>query len=67
MIKIQGIELPYIPNEIAVGSTHVLRLRTGLHRVEGGTVLHVVADLTGVGVTIRSVEPDGRDLRITFS
>ena len=67
VIKIQGIEVPYTPSEIAVGSRHVLRLRTGLHRADGGTVLHVVADLTGAGVAIRSVEPDGRDLRITFS
>ena len=67
VIKIQGIEVPYIPSEVAVGTSHVLRLRTGLHRVNGGTVLHVVADLTRAGVAIRSVEPDGRDLRITFS
>ena len=67
VIKIQGVEVPYSPRDVAVGSRHVVRLRTGLHRSQSGSALHVVADLTGAGVTVLSVESTGRDVLITFS
>lgn len=67
VIKIRGVEVPYAPREVPVGTPHVERLRTGLHRGAAGSALHVVADLTGAGVTVLSVEPKGRDLLITFS
>lgn len=68
VIKIQGVEVPYSPRDTAVGSRHVVGLRTGLHRdASGGSVLHVVADLTGPGVTVLSIESRGRDIRVTFS
>ncbi|MCP4205121.1 MAG: hypothetical protein GY769_24695 [bacterium] len=67
VIKIQGVETAYSPNAIAIGNRHVLRLRTGLHRVDGGSSLHVVADLASADVSILSVEPKGRNLEITLS
>ncbi len=67
VLKIRGVDSPYSPKEVAVGSEQVLRLRTGLHQGQEGSVLHVVADLASPAVTILSVEPKGRDLEITFS
>ena len=67
VIKIQGVNAPYSPADMVVGTRHLLRLRTGLHRSNDGSALHVVADLTSAAVAIRSVEPQGRNLTIVFS
>lgn len=67
VIKIRGVEVPYSPREMVIGSVHVLRLRTGLHRNASGSELHVVADLASAGVTLLSIEPRGRDLILTFA
>ncbi|MFQ5525810.1 MAG: PilZ domain-containing protein [Thermoanaerobaculia bacterium] len=66
VLKIRGVDTPYA-REVAIGGDHVVRLRTGLHQGDEGSALHVVADLVGTSVKVLSVEPQGRDLEITFS
>ena len=65
--KIVGVERQPDQSNIAVGTSHVERIRTGLHQGPVGSVLHIVADLTDAGVYVRAVEPQGSRLEIYFA
>lgn len=66
VIKIYGPSEPFPREAVAVGSDHVRRLRTGLHRVDGRGEIHVVADLTGPGVVVLGTEIRGSVLIVRF-
>lgn len=67
VIKVLGVKEPYRSKVMEVGSPHVARLRTGLHKNDRESALHIVADLTSAAVAVLSVELKERELKITFS
>jgi hypothetical protein len=63
LLRLSGIELPWRPPELAVGSPLVHRVRTGLHSTPRGPELHVVLDLSTRAVD-HSFEVEGDVLRV---
>ncbi len=61
VIKIRGVERPFQPAVLEVGTSHVLRVRTGLH---AGGELHVVVDLAAPGVSVRDLAARGSRLEV---
>lgn len=67
VVKILGISRPFSDRTLAVGTSHVSAIRTGLHTGDVGQELHVVADLEDPSVRMRRVEPEGSQLHVYFS
>lgn len=67
VVKILGISRPFSRRNLAVGTSHVSAIRTGLHTGDVGQELHVVADLKDPAVRMRRVEPEGSQLHVYFS
>ena len=67
VVKILGISRPFSDRNLAVGTSHVSAIRTGLHTGAVGQELHVVADLEDPAVRMRRVEPEGSQLHVYFS
>ena len=67
VVKILGISRPFTERTLAVGTSHVSAIRTGLHAGDVGQELHVVADLEDPAVRMRRLEPEGSQLRVYFS
>jgi hypothetical protein len=67
VVKILGISRPFTERNLAVGTSHVSAIRTGLHAGDVGQELHVVADLEDPAVRMRRLEPEGSQLRVYFS
>jgi hypothetical protein len=61
VIQIRGIQRPFAPLRIPVGTPEVKQIRVGYHE---GNELHVVIDLAGSRVKAVRIEPDGQRLRI---
>ena len=67
IIKIYGVTRAPAESTLEVGTSHIQRIRAGLHREPQGSVLHVVADLTGADVYVREMEPQGSRLQVYFA
>jgi hypothetical protein len=67
IIKIYGVTREPDDSTLEVGTSHIDRIRTGLHKEPQGSVLHVVADLTGADVYVRDMEPQGSRLQVYFA
>ena len=67
IIKIYGVNRAPAESTLDVGTSHIQRIRTGLHEEPQGSVLHVVADLTGTDVYVREMEPQGSRLQVFFA
>jgi hypothetical protein len=63
LLRLSGIERPWRPADIDVGSPLVQRVRTGLHSTPRGPELHVVLDLSTRAVE-HSFEIEGETLRV---
>jgi hypothetical protein len=61
VIKIRGVERPFQPAVLEVATSHVLRVRTGLH---AGGELHVVVDLAAPGVSVGDLTARGSRLEV---
>ena len=61
VIKISGVERAFQPAVLEVGTTHVQRVRTGLH---DGAQLHVVVDLAAAGISVRDLAAEGSRLEV---
>jgi len=64
VIQVRGIQRPFSPVRIPVGTPEVKQIRVGYHEKPGGNELHVVIDLTSGRVKAARIEPDGQRLRI---
>lgn len=64
VIQLRGIQRPFAPVRIPVGTSEVKQIRVGYHERAGGNELHVVIDLAGGRVKAVRIEPDGQRLRI---
>jgi hypothetical protein len=64
-IRIRGIETFYRPNEIAVGSPEVSRIRVGHHPEESPESLWVVLDLADDSVVVRDTTVSGDTIRVS--
>jgi hypothetical protein len=67
IIKIYGVTRAPAESTLDVGTSHIQRIRTGLHEEPQGSVLHVVADLTAADVYVREMEPQGSRLQVFFA
>ncbi len=67
VVKILGVSRPFSRRSLAVGTSHVSAIRTGLHTGDAGQELHVVADLEDPAVRMRRMEPEGSQLHVYFS
>jgi hypothetical protein len=63
LLRLSGIERPWRPANLEVGSPLVQRVRTGLHSTPRGPELHVVLDLSTRAVE-HSFEIEGEALRV---
>jgi len=63
-IRIQGIETFYRPNDIAVGTPEVERLRVGHHPEETPQSIYVVCDLASAAAVVREHTIEGDTLRV---
>jgi uncharacterized protein (TIGR02266 family) len=61
VIKIAGVQRPFQPAVLEVGTAHVDRVRTGLH---AGGELHVVVDLAAAGVAVRDLAVGGGRVKV---
>ncbi len=59
VIKIVGIVRPPVPTERDVDTTHVSRIRFGLHRIEGSAQVHAVFDLADPRYEVLGIRPLG--------
>lgn len=66
-VRITGIETFYRPNEIAVGTPEVERLRVGHHPEETPQSIYVVADLASSTASIRDHTVEGDTLRVVIA
>jgi len=64
-IRIRGIEDLYRPNEIAVGSPEVSRIRVGHHPEESPVSLWVVLDLADGSAVVRDTTVSGDTIRVS--
>jgi len=67
VVKILGVSRPFSKRTLAVGTSHVSTVRTGLHTGAAGQELHIVADLEDPEVRMRRLEPEGSQLHVYFS
>jgi len=67
IIKIYGVTRAPAESTLDVGTSHIQKIRMGLHKESQGSVLHVVADLTGADVYVREMEPQGSRLQVYFA
>lgn len=67
LVRIRGVDRPFQPTTLAVGSPEVERIRIGHHRRPGGDQLHVVLDLTAPEVRLAAVEARGNRLVLRFA
>ena len=63
LLRLSGIESPWRPPDLDVGSPLIERVRTGLHSTPRGPELHVVLDLSTREVE-HSLEVEGEALRV---
>lgn len=63
-LRILGIEAPYFPAEIEVGSTELQRIRTGLHEGSGTPELRLVFDCRGPGCTLADLRESGERVEL---
>jgi hypothetical protein len=63
-IRIRGIETFYRPNDIAVGTPEVERVRVGHHPEETPQSIYVVCDLASTSAVIREHTIEGDTLRV---
>ena len=61
VIKIPGVERPFEPAVLEVGTAHVQRIRTGL---QAGGGLHVVVDLAAPGIVVRQRSSRGSRMEV---
>jgi len=64
-LRIRGIETFFRPNEIAVGSPELARIRVGYHQEETPVSLWVVLDLADGSVGVRDTAVSGDTIRIS--
>lgn len=67
VVRIRGVQRPFAPRLIELGTDHVRQLRTGLHEEDGVNSLHIVADLVDIDVELLRTEAAGEQLRVYFS
>jgi hypothetical protein len=67
VIKVFGVSSSATPKQLEVGSSHVVRLRSGIHAGETGREVHIVADLTGPAAAVTLVRVEDRTIVVTFS
>jgi hypothetical protein len=63
LLRLTGIEHPWRPPDIEVGSPLIQRVRTGIHDTPRGRQLHIVMDLTSRALE-HDWEIDGAVLRV---
>ena len=66
VLRIPGVEEPFVRGRVEVGGRLVERIRTGLHAERGPSELHVVFDLTGGSVRLAGLDEAGGRLRVSF-
>ncbi|MDX1501041.1 MAG: PilZ domain-containing protein [Thermoanaerobaculia bacterium] len=67
VIRVRGVERPFTPSRLVVGTPQIERVRVGLHGEGAGQALHFVVDLAAEGVRVGSVEIEGRRLKVRFT
>ena len=67
MVKLIGIDEPYVNSNLEVGSPQVERIRIGHHPRPGGAELHMVFDFPGAGPRLASVRNLGNQLEILIA
>ncbi|MEE8526616.1 MAG: PilZ domain-containing protein [Thermoanaerobaculia bacterium] len=63
-ISLLGIELPYLPATVAVGTSELVRIRTALHAAGGPSELRLVFDLTSSATGLEAPQVSGNRLRV---
>ena len=63
-MRVRGIETFYRPNEIAVGSPEVLRIRVGHHPEETPPSIYVVLDLADASAVLRDTTVSGDTIQV---
>jgi uncharacterized protein (TIGR02266 family) len=64
VIQIRGIQRPFSPLRIPVGTPEVKQIRIGYHENPGGSELHVVIDLAGARTRVGRIESEGQRLNL---
>ena len=67
MVKITGIDEPYLSGRIAVGSPELEQIRVGYHTPAGGTEIHVVFDYPSAGPRVVAVHNLGDRLEVQIA
>lgn len=67
VVRIRGVDRPFVPQQIELDTAHVRRIRVGLHEETEGAALHFVADLVDGDVEILRTEAAGEQLRVYFA
>lgn len=66
VVRLRGIEKPYSPAALTIGSPELERIRSGLHRTGMGPELHLVFDLSDSTVDLDRIQAGGEQLRLLF-
>lgn len=64
VVKLHGVERPFSPNLLPVGTPELRQIRVGYHVVPAGADLHLVFDLAAPEVALLAAEPTERGLRL---
>ncbi len=64
VLRIAGVERPFQPSSLDVGTVHLVRIRTGLHAGAEGSELHVVLDLAEPAVQVGEPAVRGRRIEL---
>ncbi len=66
VIKISGVQQPFLPSRMPVRTPQLKSIRTGLHKRITPPELHVVLDLAHARFRVTKIEADGQKLRIVL-
>jgi hypothetical protein len=66
VIRVAGVTRPFFMSTLPVGTSHLIRIRTGLQADTDPPEMHVVADLATAAVHVIGVELAGDALEIRF-
>jgi hypothetical protein len=64
LVKLFGVTHPFPSPRLVAGTRQLLQVRTGSHDGPHGNELHVVLDLTGLGVEVTGIEAEGKQLHV---
>jgi len=67
LVRVRGIEAPYTPHRLKVGSPELAAIRVGHHPELEPAALYVVLDLASPAVSIRSRTIEGSTARIVVA